>query len=181
MTKISKYLFLVLLALGAFQLISIFIPKSNIAEGSKLRAGSFFPKQKFLNQDGDTISIQDFKGKYVLVNFWFAGCKPCRNGMAKFTKLIDQYPDNLTIVSYNGADADSVQQNIYRSYNPTTTKNWHFGHPIDPLYGDNLVSYYAISRYPSYFLLDKTGKIINEPPDATRGVHQALDTPFWDL
>jgi thiol-disulfide isomerase/thioredoxin len=146
---------------------------------STSRAGTFFPKQKFLNQNGDTISVKDFKGKYVLIDFWFAGCKPCRMSMEKFAELSEEYGGDLVVISYNDLDDVNTQKSIYFGYNQNKNPNWHFGHPIDPQYGDNLVTYYAITEYPSYFLLDKEGMIINEPFDGSYGVHTTLGIPLF--
>ena len=32
---------------------------------------------KLLNQDGDTVSLKEYQGKYLYVDFWFTQCKPC--------------------------------------------------------------------------------------------------------
>lgn len=146
---------------------------------STSRAGTFFPVQQFLNQNGDTISVKDFKGKYVLIDFWFAGCKPCRQSMQKFSDLVEEYGGDLAIISYNDLDDANTQKSIYFEYNKNQTTNWHFGRPIDPLYGDNLVNFYAIKEYPSFFILDKEGMIINEPFYGSYGVHNTLGVPLF--
>ena len=42
-------------------------------------------------EDGATISSADLAGKIVLVNFWYAGCGPCRTEADDLNKLYDEY------------------------------------------------------------------------------------------
>lgn len=42
-------------------------------------------------ENGDTISSADLAGKLVLVNFWYAGCGPCRTEADDLNSLYDEY------------------------------------------------------------------------------------------
>ena len=44
-------------------------------------------------ENGDTISSDDLAGKIVLVNFWYAGCGPCRTEADDLNGLYDEYGD----------------------------------------------------------------------------------------
>ncbi|MDO5756563.1 MAG: TlpA disulfide reductase family protein [Rhodobacterales bacterium] len=49
------------------------------------------PKQvsdsSFTTQEGGTATLADFKGKYVLLNFWATWCAPCRKEMPMLSEL----------------------------------------------------------------------------------------------
>ncbi len=44
--------------------------------------------------DGKKISLKDFRGKIVLLNFWASWCVPCREEMPAMEKLYQEYKDN---------------------------------------------------------------------------------------
>jgi peroxiredoxin len=45
------------------------------------------------SENGDTISSADLAGQVVLVNFWYAGCGPCRTEADDLNGLFDEYSD----------------------------------------------------------------------------------------
>ena len=53
---------------------------------------------EFITFDGDPLSLSDWNGKWVLVNFWATWCAPCVREMPLLQDLADQYPDRLNVV-----------------------------------------------------------------------------------
>ncbi len=61
---------------------------------------SFNPEEmRFLDESGKSVSLADFKGKAVLVNFWATWCAPCRRELPVLAKLEAQYPGKLKILA----------------------------------------------------------------------------------
>ena len=59
--------------------------------------------------DGKKISLKDFRGKIVLLNFWASWCAPCREEMPAMEKLYQEYRDkNFGILAV--AVKDSKQE-----------------------------------------------------------------------
>ena len=48
--------------------------------------------------DGKKISLKDFRGKIVLLNFWASWCVPCREEMPAMEKLYQEYKDKNFVV-----------------------------------------------------------------------------------
>lgn len=46
-----------------------------------------------VTENGDRISSDDLAGSIVLVNFWYAGCGPCRTEADDLNSLFDEYAD----------------------------------------------------------------------------------------
>lgn len=54
------------------------------------------------DRGGRPVSLADFRGKVVLLNFWFSACLPCRAETPDLIKLHDQYKDRgLAVLGIN--------------------------------------------------------------------------------
>ncbi|MCA0929909.1 TlpA disulfide reductase family protein [Ruegeria profundi] len=49
------------------------------------------PVEFQLEDDGGTATIEDYKGKYVLLNFWATWCAPCRKEMPQIAELQEEF------------------------------------------------------------------------------------------
>jgi thiol-disulfide isomerase/thioredoxin len=81
-------------------------------EIEKLRAGSPGSTAKdFTATDinGNTLTLSDLKGKYVLIDFWASWCVPCRKSMPHVKELYTQYKNKgLEIIGVSDDDNDST-------------------------------------------------------------------------
>lgn len=57
--------------------------------------------------NGNALKLEDFKGKYVLIDFWASWCVPCRKGNPHLLKLYSEYqPKGLEILGVSDDDRD---------------------------------------------------------------------------
>ena len=55
---------------------------------------------EFITFDGDPLSLSDWNGKWVLVNFWATWCAPCRKEMPALSALQDEFGgDSFEVVT----------------------------------------------------------------------------------
>jgi peroxiredoxin len=49
------------------------------------------PSFSWHNEKGDEISLESYKGKVVIINFWATWCAPCRNEIPSFINVYNKY------------------------------------------------------------------------------------------
>jgi len=104
--------------------------------------------------DGKKVSLADYKGRPVLLNFWATWCAPCKVEMPWFEEFNKKYAgQNLAIV---GITEDAVSKDeIAKAVQKTGVT-----YPI--LLTDSKVdsAYGAVNYLPTSFYIDRTGKIV---------------------
>jgi cytochrome c biogenesis protein CcmG/thiol:disulfide interchange protein DsbE len=103
--------------------------------------------------DGNSISLAEFKGKVVIINFWASWCGPCKREVPDFVLLQSQYgASGLQIV---GIALD--EEKPVRAYASSVGINY----PI--LFGNDDVSraYGGVEALPTTFIIDRDGTIIH--------------------
>ena len=56
---------------------------------------------------GKEVNLSDFRGKWVVVNFWATWCPPCRKEIPDFVKFKNLYADQVEVLGINNEDADN--------------------------------------------------------------------------
>lgn len=49
--------------------------------------------------EGNRHQLTDYKGKYILLDFWSSACGPCIMAQPELGKVAGKYPDHLNVVS----------------------------------------------------------------------------------
>jgi peroxiredoxin len=108
--------------------------------------------------DGKPVKLSDFRGKYVLVDFWAKWCGPCRAENPNVVAAYNKYKNkNFTIL---GVSLDRDKADWLKAIQED---NLTWTHVSDLKYWDNEVAkMYGVRSIPANFLLDKNGKIIGK-------------------
>ena len=60
--------------------------------------------------DGNSVSLSDYRGTPVMLNFWATWCPPCRAEMPLIQEYQDKYADGFVVLAVNGGEtAQEVQ------------------------------------------------------------------------
>ena len=108
--------------------------------------------------DGKPISLSDFKGKYVLVDFWASWCYACRLENPNVVKAYNIYHEKgLEVLSVS---LDKTKEAWLKAIKKD---GMPWNHVSDLKYWKNEVAVmYDIKAVPQNMLLDKTGRIIGK-------------------
>jgi peroxiredoxin len=106
---------------------------------------------------GKTWSMNELRGKIVLVNFWATWCPPCRSEMPDLQKLYTKYKDQgLVVLSISDEDMDKVSAYV---------KENGYTYPILLDAGRKVNEMFEIQGIPKSFVYDREGKLAAQAMD----------------
>ncbi len=124
--------------------------KESIPEGP--RVGFRAPHFSAPSLQGNSLTLSDYKGKVLMINFWATWCVPCRVEMPSMEQLYDKFGGNeFEILAISGGESQKVV--------------WPFVEDLKlsfPILLDEqfqIHGQYQVTAIPSTYLVDKSGVI----------------------
>lgn len=102
--------------------------------------------------EGNAYHLADFKGKYILLDFWSFGCGPCHASVPEMKEIHEQLKDSLTIVGLN-SDTKKIWEKATEAFK-MTWYNLSDGNEDRGIYAQ-----YGVDGIPNYVLIDREGKV----------------------
>ena len=147
------------------------------SEAQKIQAGltegSQFPGFNEKDVMGKPLSIANYKGKVVMIDFWATWCGPCRGEIPNVVATYQKYHDKGFEIIGVSLDSDKEKLLSFIKENNMTWQQYFDGQG----WSNKLAVKYGIESIPMTFLLDGSGKIIGKDlrgEDLTDAVAKAV-------
>nr|WP_121269312.1 TlpA disulfide reductase family protein [Pedobacter schmidteae] len=129
---------------------------ANIAQTKKIANGMPAPDFSYADLSGKKWGPKDFRGKYLIVDFWASWCGPCRQEIPHLKEVYKKYKDKgLEILAVSiDAKADMWKKALNEEKMTWTQVNAPESKPV--------MSSYLFNGIPFLVLIDKEGRIIEK-------------------
>lgn len=135
---------------------SILQMKQQLDEMRALSVGQPAPEIELPNPDGRIVKLSDLRGKYVLIDFWAAWCKPCRQENPNVVRLYNQYKDKGFEVF--GVSLDRTKEDWVKAI---ADDGLTWTQVSDLKYFNSVAAeLYQIDAIPATYMVDPDGNII---------------------
>ena len=161
----KSYLLLLFFALGLIVVGCSKTDSKSPAESSA-EINTAAPDFTLRDLSGRYISLSDYKGRVVLLEFWATWCPPCKASVPALIELHKKYEQQGFIVVGVSMDTDSDSPEKVRQFSASNNINY----PV--LVGNERTpKLYNVISIPTSFLIGKDGNIV----DIYKGYSKAFD------
>jgi len=134
--------------------------------------------------NGHALSLNDFKGQYVLLDFWASWCGPCRKGNPHLKALYAKYHENG--IEFVGVSDDDSKPDAWRKAVETDGLPWrHVLRGFDrtklekgEVNENDISKKFGIHLLPTKILIDRNGMIIGRYNEEEEALDKQLEEIF---
>jgi peroxiredoxin len=130
---------------------------------TKVDASPAAPGFSLEDMDGETVSLADYSGKILIVNFWATWCPPCRREMPSMQRAYEILrEDGIEMLAINvGEDSETIF---------TFTADYPVEFPLIMDKTSDITQQYGVAGIPVTYVVSPQGKII----------YKAIGSREWD-
>ncbi|MBZ9731638.1 AhpC/TSA family protein [Salegentibacter sp. JZCK2] len=124
-------------------------------------SGDVAPGFSSENSDGNVLSLNQFKGKTVLLDFGAAWCVPCKKEIPEVKRIFDKYHSKGLEIIGVSFDKDKT---IWKENIQNEKLDWHHiyeGNENWRVENGSISKSYQVQAIPAYILIDENGIIID--------------------
>ncbi len=103
--------------------------------------------------DGKLVTLDEYRGKVVLLNFWGTWCPPCKAEIPAFERMAVEHRENLEVV---GAAVFSSEAKVLQF-----CADFQVNYPVFMGSYELMEKYGKVSAIPTTFIIDKKGRIVD--------------------
>ena len=126
---------------------------SALADGKTVIAPAFALER--LDVEGGTLSLDDLRGKPLVVNFWASWCVPCKDEVPVLQETYERYRDQGLVVL--GIDAQDFRADARRFM-----KRFGLTYPVVYDGKGSTLGRWGVTGFPETFFVDRSGRLVAE-------------------
>lgn len=165
--------------------------KNEGAESLKQNIGEKFTIGNFLDTSGSSVSLDFTTSEFTIIDFWINECPPCNAEMREFRRLIEGKGEKVSIISISLSSfiswkklfIDRSERYSFLKDSISNWKHWVVKSSEDPKLHNpfandrinELKKVLDVSFFPSYFVINREGIIINRPESAVKYLQEKLE------
>lgn len=127
---------------------------NNVTDTNKVgtQRGNIAPELELETLDGNVVSLEDFRGKPVFINFWATWCPPCRAEMPDIQRFYED--KDVVVLAVNLSHTEDSLSTV-RSF--SEDRDLTFPVLVDK---EGIVAEtYKVHAYPTSYLIDADGRV----------------------
>ena len=148
--------------------------EQELANKKILVIGNLSPEINETDINGEQINLKNFKGKYVVLDFWGTWCGPCKRGIPQMKDTYKKYNKNLEFIGIACDDNESDLKSMIKEYNLEWIQ-------ILNKQDNNICDKFAIESFPTKIILDTNGNIIGIFKGEQPGFYEKIDEIMSDV
>jgi thiol-disulfide isomerase/thioredoxin len=126
-------------------------------EDARIRKGAAAPPFKVARYSGGKVSLEELRGKVVMLDFWATWCAPCAAEMPTLTKLAGEYESaGLVFLAANRDDAGAASalvKGFVAQRAPNLGKSVVFA-------DDQMAASYGLQALPTLYFIGRDGRVL---------------------
>jgi thiol-disulfide isomerase/thioredoxin len=144
----------------------------------KIKPGLVAPGFTLKNLADRDVSLNDLKGKYLLLDFWGSWCSWCARDFPKMKEYYAKYRQKVEIVGIDCGDSDEVWRKAVKDRALEWTQLYNPQNADAP--EKDLTQLYEVEGFPTKILIDPDGKIIHVFSGHSDELYIKLDEMFGE-
>ena len=118
------------------------------------------PSFTLLNTELEEVSLSDYQGKVVIVDFWATWCKPCKEEIPRFIELYDEYRmQGFEMIGISTDDVEARLKSIELFFQELSKEGFDINYPI-LLADSDIIQSYQVPGIPAAYLINRDGEIV---------------------
>lgn len=118
------------------------------------------PDFTVLNKEGKKVSLSDYFGKPIIINFWATWCGPCQDELPHFEKMYKEYGNEVVFLMVNLTDGTNDTVASVKEF--ISDEGYTFPVYFDTEY--NGANTYGVRSIPVTYAIDSSGNIVYRYP-----------------